>query len=350
MAEEPKKQAGGEEILPLPETLLDPADARLKRILVIAAEYLTDPFSDATRERQKWLLVSAILTLCLARAAVRVTGAKLEVLDLDIESLNLVYVFALATLYLMVLFGVGAWQEFTAAQYRIQEGRAELQKIVIEAARGPLNHRETLREIEARNAYYAEQWQKANDEDADASAKFKEDDQTLRARKADADKIFDGIRLEQAKPNLSVARKEELADKVAKVRNAVNVVERLQDGLAERRDHWNATFQMRRDEIRAAQEADGGPGKLEKLLNAIFRYHNDKSTESASQVSRTLVRHLKLRMSVELVLPLAFGLLAVVVGFSPSLHKKPRVAPHREPFALAHVPSVESTLTLPSAR
>jgi hypothetical protein len=40
MAGEPKKQAGGEDGLPLPGTPLDPADARRKKILVIAAEYL----------------------------------------------------------------------------------------------------------------------------------------------------------------------------------------------------------------------------------------------------------------------------------------------------------------------
>ncbi len=37
---EPKKQASGEDGLPLPGTPLDPADARRKKILVIAAEYL----------------------------------------------------------------------------------------------------------------------------------------------------------------------------------------------------------------------------------------------------------------------------------------------------------------------
>jgi hypothetical protein len=354
MAEERKKQAGGEDISALPVTSLDPTDARRKKILAIAAEYLTDPFSDTTRERQKWLLISAILTLCLARAAVRVTGAKLEVVDIDIESLDLVYVFALATLYLMALFGVGALQEITSAQYRIDEGCFELQQVFLEAAMEDVRQQKMLDDIKAELNASADQQQRAADEVKPELEKLKIRNEALKARFEKVTTRLDQIEAALKDASLRKSRVGALKRERAILWERAHRIFEAETAVDEKTKKATEELEAKQDAIRAAQEAEV-PGKFERLFNAIFRYRHDFSADEASKVSARLRTHLKLRMSVELVLPLVFGLLATVVGFWPSLHKKPRVEPHREPFALAArvTPApqlIEVTSTLPSAR
>jgi hypothetical protein len=337
MAEEQEKQGTADaktSAQPASDATLDPSAARLSRVVAIAARYLTDPFSETTRERQKYLLISAILTLCLARAVVKLTGAKLEVLELDIESFNLVYVFALATLYFMVIFGVGAWQEFVAAGYRIEEGRSQLQQIAHEAAQEALQTMEDLREFDTRRAEFANEWQRLAGEAIPVSEKFEEDNRFLKKRFADAEKYYKDLKARSNDPRLPKSERAASEAKLANATDRMQAILNYEHDLDKMKKQATEDFERRQDELRSKRDAEVGSGRLEKLLDAIMRTGNDSSAERARKAAQELVTHLKLRMSVEFILPLVFGAFALVVGFSPSLHKKPRVEPNREPFAL----------------
>jgi hypothetical protein len=85
----------------------------LDGILTEATHLINDPFSETTRARQRYLLISSVITLTLTFSVFNIT--KLSGLGVEgvinIHSAHLACIFATATTYLLLLFLVGAIQE-----------------------------------------------------------------------------------------------------------------------------------------------------------------------------------------------------------------------------------------------
>jgi len=99
---------------------------------------LRDPFSDVTRERQKYVLIVSTLVLCLRLAVVNIDKVEAEWFHLTVNPQRIVYVLALAMIYLTILFAIGAKQELNAAKYDAQAGvlplRAAVQELLDESS------------------------------------------------------------------------------------------------------------------------------------------------------------------------------------------------------------------------
>jgi hypothetical protein len=94
----------------------------LDAILSDATRLISDPFSETTRARQRYLLVSSVITLSLTFSVFKVKdlsefGVKGVV---DISSEHLASIFATATIYLLLLFLVGAIQEMGLLKLRLR--------------------------------------------------------------------------------------------------------------------------------------------------------------------------------------------------------------------------------------
>lgn len=90
----------------------------LQRLYRITSQAVRDPLSKTTRERQRLLLVAVVLTLGLSFFILNPHNFKVDGGDISISPQNLTLVSAAATLYLTVLFAVGALQELNAERLR----------------------------------------------------------------------------------------------------------------------------------------------------------------------------------------------------------------------------------------
>jgi flagellar biosynthesis GTPase FlhF len=302
------------------DILLDPQEARLEQIFGAASQVLHDPFSDATRERQKYLLVVALLTMCLARSVISIENWKPEDLEvrINLTSHGLSYIFAGATLYLMILFGIGAWQELTTAGYELRAAMPRFRKLFLDAALAPGKLQARKDKVDPKWAAFKDEWEAARAADELAQKSLAPERQKLEDRRRQIEHEHSEKWRQLKAMNAGQAARE------AETRRYDEAKFELNEDEQELFDRSRASIKVREDQqahlIEKHKVDEQGKEFVEIALGSVKAYL-DPSAPSALKVVKTIDRHLKSRRWLELFLPLIFGAIAVYMGLHPVASK-----------------------------
>jgi hypothetical protein len=314
------RQGSGYHVPTATDILLDPQEARLEQIFGAASQVLHDPFSDATRERQKYLLVVALLTMCLARSVISIENWKpgdLEV-RINLTSHGLSYIFAGATFYLMILFAIGAWQELTTAGYELRAAMPRFRKLFLDAALAPGKLQARKDAVDPKWTAFKDDWDAARATDEVTQKSLAPEKQKLEER---------GRQIEREHSEKCRQLKATHADQAAKDAETKRYDEAkfdLNEDEQELFDKSRASIKVRDEQqahlIEKHKVDEQGKEFIEIALASVKAYR-DPSAPSALKVVKTIDCHLKWRRRLELVLPLIFGAIAIYMGLHPVASK-----------------------------
>ncbi len=302
---------------------LDPRAARRKKILTAGAELLREPFSDATRERQKYLLISAVLTMCLARGIASIESVELEFLRVRVAA-EITHVFAFATAYLMILFGIGAWQELTAANYAVKAALVYPMKLLTDTVIASARQVLALDTLATHAAPYWDavraaelEYRRKDDAHAERIRRLDEELTRLRNRHAEISQT------KESRPEEREARTVELE----KVNQRIEKIEERKEDAEVERDEDRSEYLHRPGIIAQGYGASDLSQEIAALGTTVTGDYKGEIPDAVLKLADRSVRYLALRKWAEILLPLIFGAIAVLVGLHPVVIHTPPITP-----------------------
>jgi hypothetical protein len=304
--------AGEEERKNLPGAdPLDPQTKRLYKVLVAGSRLLRDPFSNVTRERQKYVLIASTIVLCLRLAVVNIDKVEAEWFDLTVNPQRIVYVLALATIYLTILFAIGAKQELTAAKYAAEAGVLPLRDAVRELLDEAGERGKKIAAIIRRAAVL----NKLEGNDPSREQKMKE-------LNAERHRLEDELgrehtRLSEVLSKVQAAvgteketllkQQSQLGDKVARIGEQLDEID------ADLRPLLLAEWRRPRLLLRPRSRTE----ELNKLVAAAILAYQDQTPDKLSELIDRLDFYIFFREYAEFLAPIAYGAIGALAGFWP---------------------------------
>jgi hypothetical protein len=314
------RQGSGSHAPTATDILLDPQEARLEQIFGAASQVLHDPFSDATRERQKYLLVVALLTMCLARSVISIENWKPEDLEvrINLTSHGLSYVFAGATFYLMLLFGVGAWQELTTAGYELRAAMPRFRKLFLDAALAPGKLQARKDAVDPKWTAFKDEWDAATATDERTQKSFDPEREKFEERRREIEREH-SEKCRQLKA--AGADKLALAAETRRYGDAQNELNEDKEDLHAKSEASTKELDKQRAHLIKKHNVDEQGKEFTEIALDSVKAYRDPSAPSALKVVKTIARHLTCRRLLEVFLPLIFGAIAVYMGLHPVASK-----------------------------
>jgi hypothetical protein len=311
--------SGTQTSVPAADSLDTPVD-RLKKILTAGSHLLHDPFSDVTRERQGYLLIASVLTLCISRAFISIDKVEMGGVDFQLESANIAFVFAAATGYLAILFAVGAFQEILSARYEIHAGMVELGSMFQEAVSTPAKLAADFGLAEEKRAAFTKEWEAATAEWEQATQKIDAEIKKLEEPIERAQKAIDSI---DAKIKERPQDYEKLEPEKTRAREDFDKITGQKDELFGKRAAVRVQFERKQARIKKNHGAKARNEGYTAMARVAVTPLTDKSPEHALDIAKRSALHLKLRLWVEIAAPLLFAAYAIYYGLNPLPLKTP---------------------------
>lgn len=286
-------------------------DAFLQNVLRSGQRLTRNSFSKTTRDRQKFLLIAAVLTLAFAFSAIDIDIIKPGVLQAQVKVNNerLANIFAAATVYLLFLFGLGAFQESAADDFRHAYVAVELRPYIKEIEKSIDEKRDHLLRLEDEGMSgfreRAEIMEKIRKIEADYSKKrepLQVQQDRLRSQLFD----FSGTASALSREEMSPSSEERM-----KLFHESSAIASSIMALYHQEDKELAPYQELYDELARKENFENIRQQQEAIGNT--NWQNVRIQHLGGVLNRT--RNLKRgRKVVEIYAPLLAGILAVIVS------------------------------------